>query len=90
MCRRKVLAKDVTEKLKYIVLDISKEFKVDIIEQKTDQDHVHILFKTNPTVNVTKNINSIKGVSSRKLFQEFPDIKKKLWRCHLLSRSYCL
>jgi REP element-mobilizing transposase RayT len=39
---------------------------------------------------MTKYINSIKGVSSRKLFLEFPEIKLKLWKGHLWSRSYCL
>ena len=39
---------------------------------------------------MTKYINSIKGVSSRKLFLEFPEIKLKLWKGHLWSRPYCL
>lgn len=39
---------------------------------------------------MTKYINSIKGVSSRILFQEFPEIKLKLWKGHLWSRSYCI
>jgi REP element-mobilizing transposase RayT len=39
---------------------------------------------------MTKYINSIKGVSSRKLFLEFPEIKLKLWKGHFWSRSYCL
>ncbi len=29
-------------------------------------------------------------MSSRILFQEFPEIKIRLWRGHLWSRSYCL
>ncbi len=57
---------------------------------ETDQDHIHILFKTKPTINMTNYINSIKGVSSRILFQEYPEIKTRLWRGHLWSRSYCL
>ena len=39
---------------------------------------------------MTNYINSIKGLSSRILFQEFPEIKMKLWKGHLWSRSYCL
>ena len=67
-----------------------KDFQVEIIEQETDKDHIHILFKTKPTINMTKYINSIKGMSSRILFQEYPEIKIKLWKGHLWSRSYCL
>ena len=39
---------------------------------------------------MTKYINQIKGESSRILFQEYPEIKMKLWKGHLWSRSYCL
>ena len=39
---------------------------------------------------MTKYINNIKSVSSRILFQEYPEIKKKLCKGHLLSTSYCL
>jgi len=39
---------------------------------------------------LAKLINSLKGVSSRLLFKEFPKIKKKLYDGHLWSPSYCL
>ena len=39
---------------------------------------------------MTKYINQVKGESSRILFQEYPEIKMKLWKGHLWSRSYCL
>ena len=39
---------------------------------------------------MTKYISSIKGFSSKILFQEYPEIKMKLCRGHLWSRSYCL
>jgi len=39
---------------------------------------------------MTNYINSIKGKSSWILFQEYPEIKVKLWKGLLWSRSYCL
>lgn len=88
--RIKVLTDNVSNILKDIIVGISKDFQVKVIEQGIDRDHIHILFKTKPAINMTKYINSIKGVSSRKLFREFPEIKMKLWKGHLWSRSYCL
>jgi putative transposase len=88
--RRKVLTDEISIRLKDVVIDISKDFQVKIIEQETDKDHIHILFKTKPTINMTKYINSMKGISSNVLFQEFPEIKMRLWNGHLWSRSYCL
>ena len=88
--RRKVLTDQISIRLKDIVIGISKDFQVKIIEQETDKDHIHILYKTKPTINMAKYINSIKGVSSKILFHEYPEIKMKLWKGHLWSRSYCL
>jgi REP element-mobilizing transposase RayT len=84
------LAEKISNRLKELVSEVSKEFQVKIIDLGTDKDHIHILFKTKPTIIMTKYINSVKGVSSRKLFLEFPEIKLKLWKGHLWSRSYCL
>lgn len=88
--RRKVLTDKISERLKDIITNISKEFHTNIIEQETDQDHVHVLFKSKPILNISKFINSVKGVTSRLLFQEFPEIKLQLWKGHLWSTSYCL
>ncbi len=88
--RRNVLTDNISNRLKEIVNDVSKDFQVKIIDLGTDKDHIHILFKTKFTINMTKYINFIKGVSSRLLFMEFPEIKLKLWKGRLWSRSYCL
>jgi len=41
-------------------------------------DHVHILFGTKPTTDLTKFINSLKGVTSRRIRSEFPEVKQTL------------
>lgn len=47
---------------------------------------MHTFFKSNPKIDLTKLINSLKGVSSRLLFKEFPELKSKLPT--LWTRSY--
>ena len=37
---------------------------------------------------LSKLINSFKGVSSRRLFREFPWLENRLWKGHLWSPSY--
>jgi putative transposase len=34
-------------------------------------------------------VNSLKGVSSRRLRQEFPDLRQRYWRQAPLAGSYC-
>lgn len=88
--RRKVLSAEVTARLKEINLSVTKEFGVTIIEQETDQDHLHILFSAKPTTQVSKLLNSLRSVSARALFREFPEIKEKLWGGSFWSPSYFL
>ena len=52
-------------------------------------NHVHLLVNFPPKVAVTKLVNSLKGVSSRRLRQEFPDLVRHYWRANKLwSGSY--
>lgn len=77
--RRKVLTKDVSDRLKEINLSVAAEVGVAIIEQETDGDHIHILFSSRPSVQLWKFINSLKSVSARLLFREFPELRNQLW-----------
>lgn len=89
--RRKIFdTDDIINRLKEINISLAERNDIKILNQETDLDHVHLLFKAIPTTQLTKFINSLKGVSSRYLFQEFPEIKEKLWEGHLWSPSYLL
>ena len=80
----------IIDRLKQIIEDISTKFDVIIINQETDIDHIHILLKCKPQTELIKYINSLKGVTSRLLRQEFPELKKILCGDHFWSPSYCL
>lgn len=87
--RRKVIIGKVSDRLKEIVEDVSKRFGVEIIEQETDKDHIHILFSGRPTLTISKFVNSLKSVSSRLIRKEFPHIvNKELWDGKFWSQSY--
>jgi len=89
--RRKIFdSEDIITRLKEINIEVSKKFDVEILNQETDNDHVHMLVKTTPKIRLSSYIHSLKGVSARRLFQEFPRIKRKLWGGHLWSPSYFL
>jgi putative transposase len=89
--RRKIFdSEDIITRLKGINIEVSKKFDVDVLNQETDLDHLHMLVKTTPKIRLSSYINSLKGISARRLFQEFPRIKRKLWGVHLWSPSYFL
>ena len=51
----------------YYDLSVAEKFGVEIIEQETDKDHIHILFASRPSVQVSAFVNSLKSVSARLL-----------------------
>jgi len=81
----------IVSDLKIIILQISKDFDVEIIEQECGVDHIHILFRTKPIINLTKYINILKGHSSRAIRKKYFDfLKNKLWGDSFWSPSYFL
>ena len=88
--RRKVLTVPVSERLKSLVSEIASKFDVQVIEQETDLDHIHVLFASKPSVTLSKFINSLKSVTSRMIRKEFPEVKKDLWKDKFWSPSYFL
>jgi len=70
--------------------DLSDDLGIETVAQEPSEDHYHLLFKATPETNLTNVVNVIKGVSSRKLRQEYPDIKNILWGNAFWSPSYFL
>lgn len=76
--RRPVLVNGVDVYLKILLSDLSKEFDFDIIEMEVMSDHVHILVDVNPRFGIMNLINRIKGISSRRIREKYPELKKRL------------
>jgi putative transposase len=53
-----------------------------------EDNHVHLLVQYPPKVAVFSLVNSLKGVSSRLLRQQRPDIRERYWKGVLRSPSY--
>ncbi|QDA30907.1 IS200/IS605 family transposase [Thermococcus indicus] len=89
--RKRVFTDDrIIDFLKQKIHEISETHEVEILAIETDQDHVHILFKAKPTLNIPKYINALKTITSREIRRNFPEVKEKLWRNAFWSPSYFL
>ena len=68
---------------------VCEDFEAELVEFNGENNHVHLLVNYPPKVAVSKLVNSLKGVSSRRLRQEFPDLVRHYWRAQRLwSGSY--
>ena len=76
--RATILTDIITERIGEITNDIAGDFGVDIQNVNGGNDHIHILFTAEPTTEMTKFINSLKGVTSRTIRKEHPEVKQVL------------
>lgn len=88
--RRKVINDSISDRLKDIFVDIAPNYGVELIEWNHDIAHVHLLFKAKPNTEISKLLNAYKSASSRRIKNEFPSIRKYLWKEYFWSKSYCL
>ncbi len=59
-----------------------------MVESNGEDDHVHLLVEYPPKVALSHLVNSLKGVSSRRLRQQHPDIAMRYYKGVLWSPSY--
>lgn len=83
--RRNVLTHDMLTDMEAIMRDVCQDFDTTLMEFNGEDDHVHLLVSYPPKVALSTLINSLKGVSSRRLRAKY-DIKTH--RNHLWSPSY--
>lgn len=86
--RKDVFTKSMLGAMKGMFEKVCSDFEAELTEFNGEDDHVHLLINYPPKVAVSNLVNSLKGVSSRHLRKEFPEIKNKLWGGSLWSPSY--
>ena len=87
--RRKILNAEVEKYLKELVEQIAmdKGFIVHLFKVG-EGDHIHCFVSAPPKLSVTDIVKYLKGISGRKLFEKFPEIRKKLWKGQLWNHPY--
>ena len=86
--RRRVLDARAIDVLRGIFADVCADAQATLVEMDGEDDHVHLLVEYPPKVAVSALVNSLKGVSSRLLRHQRPDIRKRYWKGVLWSPSY--
>ncbi len=72
-----------------IMRKVCEDFEAELKEFNGERDHVHLLVHYPPKVAVSKLVNSLKGVSARRIRQEFTGrINRAIINGHLWSPSY--
>jgi len=86
--RYRVFDGDAIRRLKQLFSKVCTDFESELVEMNGEDNRVHLLLKYPPKVSVSSLVNSLKGVSSRMLRQERPDLMRRYWKGVLWSPSY--
>jgi putative transposase len=83
--RRNILFGKLSNRLKEILIEKSKDIEVSIENLQINGDHVHLFVKCSPIDSPHFIVQQLKGASSNILRKEFPELMKmpSLW-----TRSY--
>lgn len=87
--RHRVFTAIHLERMEQIMRAVCTDFECELVEFNGETNHVHLLVNFPPKVALSKLVNSLKGVSSRRMRQEFPELVQHYWRAQRLwSGSY--
>jgi len=79
---------DIGLKTRELVRQTCQSFEIEILKGVASKDHVHLFLSAPPTMALSEIMRRIKGRTSAKLFESFPDLKKRFWGRHFWARGY--
>lgn len=87
--RRKVISPEVESYMRELVYQIAEDkgFGIDAFESR-EGDHVHLFVTAPPKLSPSLIVQYLKGITGRKLYEKFPDLRQKLWKGELWNHSY--
>ena len=86
--RREIFTKAVEKTLTATCKGIEVRYEINFVEIGTDEDHVHFLVQSVPTIPPSRIVQIIKGATAREIYMKNPEVKKKLWGGHLWTTGY--
>ncbi len=86
--RKEILRGEIKEFLEGLLREIAQEYRFEILAMEIMPDHIHLFVSAPPKYSPSTIAKIFKGVSAKKLFQRFPQLRKEYWKNHLWAPSY--
>jgi Transposase and inactivated derivatives len=77
--RKRVLKGKIAERVAELLHECADMQRWKIEELNIQSDHVHVLVQMRPEVSVSRMVQLFKGMSSKVIREEFPELKEFLW-----------
>lgn len=86
--RYSVLLGDIKLRCRSILIQICDSEDVQILKGVVSEDHIHMHLSYRPSLSISNLVKRLKGRSSRKLQQEFPELNKRYWGRHFWAIGF--
>jgi len=86
--RYPVLTGDVQVRCREILIQICDSEDVRILKGVVSKDHIHMHIEYPAKLSISDFVKRLKGRSSRKIQDEYPELKKRYWGKHFWAIGY--
>ena len=86
--RYSVLQGDIQNDCRKILIQICDAEGINILKGVVSKDHIHMHLEYRPSQNISTIVKKLKGRSSRKLQEKFPELQKRYWGRHFWAIGF--
>ena len=86
--RYKTLSKRVGIRIRDLIRQFCDQNDIQILQGRVSKDHIHLYISYPPKWSVSDLVRHMKGRSSRKVQEEFPELGKIYWGKHFWGIGY--
>jgi putative transposase len=86
--RYPVLQGEIKQRCRDLVVQICDAEEIRILKGVVSKDHVHMLIEYPPSKAVSEIVKRLKGRTSRRLQEEFPELRRRYWGRHFWAIGY--
>lgn len=89
--RYKLMQGDVVKYVTQQVYRLSDQKDgIEVLEVNVQEDHVHMVVTIPPKYAVSQYMGFLKGKMALRLFDRYPELRRRYWGQHVWSRGYCV
>ena len=91
--RNNVITPDILLRLQELSVELCQKWQCDCIDANGEEDHLHVIFRYAPQMQLSKFVNNFKAVTSRKIRSEYDEYLRSFywdWSKGFWSESYSL
>jgi putative transposase len=78
----------LAKRVKEVFAEIAERYEFEIDTMEVKDDHVHLFLSAPPRYSPARIVQIIKSISAKRVFKQFPEVKKQLWGGEFWSDGY--